>query len=270
MTTQLTMYIFWAGTGDRQIEQQFRIAFDKFVKDDDPGWGDVVIAAGMHGVLEPREGDINLYWWWSGSDNEDWLEYYMEHVTVKPQMILCPSLKMLDHAKARGYKAIYFSGGIGSEYFPLNLPRAGTGYCGTVGHKSKEQERCIIEPARKYDFEWRTRFPDGRPALNRWYNSKAVCLGMTTEVGLSWGIVPSRTLDILAGANPYITYKHWAMNETLGFEYPYQSSSPEETVHWLEELINNDHKEEFAKFAEIVQKEHTWDKRMIMLKEGLQ
>jgi len=29
-------------------------------------------------------------------------------------------------------------------------------------------------------------------------------------------------------------------------------------------------KEEFAKFAEVIQREHTWDKRMIMLQEGLQ
>jgi len=270
--TQLTMYILRIGMGDQQAADQFTIAFNKFVQNDDPGWGDVVIAAGVQGeIFHPHKGDINLYWWWSGSEREDWLEYYMAHVPVRPQAILCTSPKMFDHAKARGYKAIYLPAAAGAEYFPLDLTRAGTGYCGTVsGHKPIEQERCIIDPARRYGFTWNTMYAAGRSGLNEWYNSLAVCLGMTAEVGLSWGIVPTRTYEVLAGANPYITYKHWAMEETLGFEYPYQSSSPEETVHWLEELINNDHKEEFAKFAEIIQREHTWDKRMIMLKEGLQ
>ena len=268
--TKLTMYIFRSGTGDQQTADQFTDAFNRFVRENDPGWGDVVIAAGVRGeIFHPHRGTVNLYWWWSGAEQDNWLDYYVNHVSVKPQIILCASHKMLDYARARNYKAVYFPGGAGHEYFPMNLSRSGVGYCGTKGHKSKEQERCIIDPAQRYGFQWATFCPGGRSQLNEWYNSKSVCLGMTADDSLEWGVVPTRTYEVLAGANPYITYKHWAMNETLGFEYLYQSSSPEETVHWLEELINNDHKEEFAKFAEIIQREHTWDKRILMLGDAL-
>lgn len=273
--TTLTMYYFNAGLADGQAVEQFTEAWDAFVRrEGDPGWGDVVIAAGMHGaVLAPRRGDLNLYWWWSGSDNPDWLEHYCDKATVKPAAVLCTSRKMEGHARKRGFKAIYLPVATGPDYRPLDArPRAGTCYCGTPGHKDKEQERCMIAPARaRGDFEWWTVVSGGRPELNERYARKAVCLGMTATVTQSWGIVPMRTYEVLAGGNPYVTYRHWAMEDELGFPYPYQSSSPEETTAWIEELDRHydTHRTELALYGALVRRYHTWDKRMEMLAEGL-
>lgn len=265
--TSLTMYIFQIGIADQQAVEQFTEAFDEFVGESDPGWGDVVIAAGIHDqVFHPHKGDVNLYWWWSGSDREDWLEYYAEEATVRPSAILCTSRKMLDHAKAKGYKAAYMPVATGKEFFPMDLPRLGVGYCGTRNHKDREQVRCMVPPGT----EWRTLIPGGRPELNEWYNSKAVCVGMTATVTESWGIVPSRTYEVLAGANPYVTYRHWDMERTLGFDYPYQSSSPEETCHWIEELTRDPREEEFRHYSEIVLRDHTWTNRVHTLRDLLE
>jgi len=266
MTTTLTMRFFRSGMGDQQAAEQFSTAFAAFVQKRDPAWGHVVIAAGIHGeVLNPPKGDINLHWWWSGSDREDWLKQYVETVPVKPQAILCTSRKMFDHARKLNLKALYLPVATGREFYPMDLPRAGVGYCGTAGHKDAAQERCMIAPAREYGgFEWLTNVPGGRPALNEWYNRKAVCLGMTATVTQSWGIVPTRTYEVLAGANPYVTYRHPTMSETLGFEYPYQSATPEETTAWIKELTDHyeAHKRRFARYSRIVQQYHTWDHRM--------
>lgn len=268
MTTTLKMYYYYSGVGDTQAAEQFTEAFNRFVSKEEPGWGDVVIAAGIHGqVFNPHKGDINLYWWWSGSNNENWLEYYHEQTTVKPVAILCTSRKMYDYAIKRGYKAIYLPIGFGPEFKPLSLPRFGTGYCGTPNHKSLEQYNAIIQPAP--DFTWRTSIPGGRVELNEWYNSLAVCLGMTADVTLSWGIVPSRTYEVLAGANPYVTYKHWAMEDELGFEYPYQSDNAVTTREMIKDLTENYHQNEFRVYASLMRKYHTWGKRVEQLKEGL-
>jgi hypothetical protein len=273
-STRLTMYYFNAGLADREATAQFSQAFEAFVREGDPGWGDVALAAGMHGtIMEPHKGDLNLYWWWSGSDNADWLEYYCDRATVRPAAILCTSRKMEDHARKRGFKAIYLPVATGPDYQPLDRPRVGTCYCGTPGHKDNEQERCIIAPARaRGNFSWWTIVGGGRPELNERYARSAVCLGMTAAITLQWGIVPQRTYEVLAGANPYVTYRHWAMDDELGFPYPYQSASPEETVAWIEELTNHydAHRAEFARYGEIVRQNHTWDWRVRMLAKGLE
>lgn len=273
MTTTLSMYYLTNGLGDQQAAEQFTQAFNKFVAANDPGWGDVVIAAGVcGGAMSPRKGDINLYWWWSGSDRDDWLGHYCATATVKPQIILCTSRKMFGHAKGRGYKAIYLPIGTGPDFYPLNLERSGVGFCGTgPGHKPKEQEDIIIEPAKSYDFRWRIYIDGGRPELNQWYNSLAVVMGMTAEITLSWGIVPSRTYEVLATATPYVTYKHWAMNDELNFTYPWQSGSAGETAAMLKELIDNwqKYKREFEQYASIMLYYHSWDQRVVMLRNGV-
>lgn len=272
MTTKLTMYYYYPGAGDTQAAEQFTAAFNHYVAVDDPGWGDVVIAAGVHGaVMTPHKGDINLYWWWSGSDNENWLEYYHSVVSFKPSAILCTSRKMYDHAKKRGYKAIYLPIGFGPEFKPLSLPRKGTGYCGTPHHKSTVQEAAIIEPAKGFGFTWRVQIPGGRTELNEWYNSLVVCLGMTADITLSWGIVPSRTYEVLATATPYITYKHWSMCDELGFDYPYQSDNASTTEDMIIELMYQYryHQTEFELYASLMRRYHTWDKRVEQLAEGL-
>jgi len=262
------MYINPGGRGDNQAADQFSAAFRKFVAENDPGWGDVVIAAGNHGVLHPHRGDINLYWEWSGYERDDWLSYYMDHASVKPSLILCGSWKIYEDAK--GFPRLYFPVAAGDEYYPMNLPRSGTGYCGTGGgHKSQHQVDCMIEPAKKYGFTWITTHSDGRSGLNQSYNGWACCLGMNSDNCQRWGVVPIRTYEVLATGSPYITYHNDDLNKTLGFEYPYQSSSAKETEHWLDELINNDHKEEFAKFAEIINREHRWINRIQTLSEAL-
>lgn len=276
MITSLTMYYFKQGLGDTQAAEQFSAAFNRYISANNPGWGDVVIAAGIHGgVFAPHKGDINLYWYWSGSDRDDWLEHYISQATVKPDAILCTSRKMYDYVRGKKLKAIYLPIGTGPEFFPLTpaVPRLGTGYCGTSGnHKPGEQQAIIIDPARRYGFEWRTHIPGGRPELNEWYGRLAVCLGMTAEITLSWGIVPSRTYEVLAGANPYVTTKHWAMNDEIGFDYPWQSGSAAETVEMIEELTNRYeyHKAEFEVYASLMRRWHTWDRRVEMLKEGLE
>ncbi len=270
--TRLSLHWYTSGMGDLQAAEQFTDAFDAFVKQGDPGWGEVVINAGIHGgALESHKGDLNLYWWWTGSDRDDWLDYYVGRANPKPQMILCTSRKMYDHAKKGGYKACYLSGATGPDYFPMDLPRSGTGYCGTKNHKPKAQMDAIIEPAKAFGFEWKTIVEGGRPVLNRWYNGLSVCLGMTATVTESWGVVPTRTYEVLGGANPYITYRHSTMSDELGFDYPWQSGSAEETTAMLKELVENygAHKAEFFRYSQIVREKHTWANRMLALRDVL-
>lgn len=197
---------------------------------------------------------------------DDHLDFYVAHADVRPDIILCLSLKMLDYAKKLGLRAIYMPGATGPEFFPLFLPREGIGYCGSgPGHKDKEQEQCMIDPARKYGFEWATRLPGGRPELNRFYNSKKVVMGMTETMLGNWGGVTVRTMDVLVGATPFVTHKHCGMDEMLGFHYPYVSSSPKETEDWLEELMNNDHTAEFEEYSRLVLANHTFAKRIEVL-----
>lgn len=273
MTTKLTMHYLTNGLGDTQAAEQFTDAFNRYVAKSDPGWGHVVIAAGIHGgSWQPVKGDINFYWWWSGSDREDWFEYYFSKVETKPDVILCTSRKMYDYVRGKKLKAIYLPIGTGPDFYPLDLPRSGTGYCGAAPpHKPQYQEDAVIEPARDYGFEWKVIVNGGRPELNRWYNSLACGLGMTAEVTMGWGIVPSRTYEVLATATPYITYRHWSMNNEIGFNYPWQSGSAGETTAMLKELIDNyaAHKDEFRLYAEVMRLCHSWDRRVEQLAEGM-
>lgn len=263
--TRLSWAYFRAGLADGQIVEQFTQVFDEYTAAHQPDWGHVVIAAGViPQAFEPVKGDLNLYWWWSGSDRADWIEHYVSHASVKPAAILCTSLKMYEFVKAKGYKCLYLGMAAGRDFYPLDCPRARCGYCGTQGHKEGEQIRVIVEPAREYGLEWLVQVPGGRRELNEKYNSWAVCLGMTATITQWWGIVPNRTFDVLATASPYLTYTNPAMEDTLGFPYPYQSSTPEDTRKWIDELTRNwpAHKAEFAVYSGIIRRRHTWANRM--------
>lgn len=257
------------GLGDLMIIRQFGSAINDYYKNvNDPELGKVVIAAGgMESAFHPDPGDINLYWWWSfgGFDDspEQYLEYYLDQTSVEPDIILCLSNQCMKEAEQMGYETVYFPLGVYS-FEPLNFRREGLGYAGSKSHKSPDkQARLLGEFMQDDDFEWVSHFEQPEQ-LNQWYNQKLITFGLHKEGQRQWGMVNNRVFETLASGTPLILERHPTISNVLGFEYPYQSSSPAETRQLVETIEQNPQEvlEEFQRYSEQVRRNHSYAKRI--------
>lgn len=258
------------GRGDLMIIKQLIKAFQKYIREyRDPKIGQIVLSyGGSKQALDAEEGDINLYWWWSFGKFDDtpdkWIDYYMENVKTKPDVILCPSHKTFCYAMRKGYRAVYLPLGVGEDFKPLGLERKGLGYAGTKGHKRDTQrERIIGDFMGRDDFEFVTDIKDPKE-LNEWYNSKLITFGMTKQGQSDWGIVNNRVFEALASGTPFVMHSHPWVEDVLGFEFPYQSKSKLKTKE-IVGYIENDKEsvlEQFAEYSNKVIDKHSYINRL--------
>jgi len=273
---ETTLTFHGQGLGDLMIIRQFGRGFETLLEErGDPELGDVVVSCGGYkAAYEPDPGDLNLFWWWSFGPKDDdpaaFLDYYLEEVSVRPDMICCLSEPCLDEARERGFEALHLP--LGTQAFrPLGNERSGKGYAGSANHKGSEKERRLLGPhGDDADFEWVTEFVTPTQ-LNLWYNTRLVTFGLTKEGQRQWGMVNNRVFETLASGTPLVLESHPHVEEILGFDYPYQTSSRRETVALVEDIEANPAETlaEFAEYSETVRREHSYSRRAETLVDAL-
>lgn len=268
-----TVQFYVMGLGDVMIAREFGHDFLKFCTEHgDPLWGNVVICGGNTAayIQTPRR-DLNLLWWWSMGRRDDWLEHYLEHADTPLDFVLCPSKATLAKAQSLGLKTIYLPLAAGMMFQPFEQVRSGIGYAGNRKHKDQVQERAIIDGASsRYDIDWVDNIKSSYE-LNAWYNTKKIALGMTESVQARWGMVNNRVFEALASGTPFILYKHCSIEEILGLDYPYQSASPEQTLYWVDTILEN-YPQSLSKFEDLsayVRANHSYINRILSLQEHL-
>ncbi|WP_143114463.1 glycosyltransferase family protein [Halopenitus persicus] len=252
------------------IIRQFGRAIQNYFRSQgDPELEDIVISTGaMAPAYEPVQGDLNLFWWWSFGNLDDsperFLDDYLDRVSVRPDIILCPSETTEKEAQQAGFETIRFP--LGTYAFePLGFDRSGIGYAGTLGHKISKKEEMMLGPYRdspNFESVSHFRFPE---ELNCWYNTKKVTLGMHKEGQKSWGMVNNRVFETLASGTPLILKKHDNLSNVLGFEYPYQVSSGDElrdTMQEFRQRSDQSIRSEFNDFSRKVREQHNYRRRV--------
>ncbi|MFP8952157.1 glycosyltransferase [Natrialbaceae archaeon A-arb3/5] len=264
------------GLGDVMILRQVGRAIESyFSSNQDPELGHVVLSCGaMEPAFRPERGDLNLYWWWSFGDLDDtpgqYLDHYLQKVTVEPDLVLCLSEKCQQEAQQAGYETVYFP--LGTLAFePLGFERTGLGYAGSKSHKDTAKEARVFGTFRESnDLEWVSQFslPE---QLNIWYNTKLITFGLHREGQRTWGMVNNRVFETLASGTPFILESHPSVTEVLGFDYPYQTDSRAETTELVREIQSNPAEtlEEFREFSDQVREHHSYERRMNTLIDEL-
>lgn len=277
--SRTTLEINTLGVGDSMMVHQLGKAFVEYVtRRGDPGLGDLVLTSGgyapkLRGI---REGDVNLYWWYSFGPYDDSPELFIDehlepNLPVRPDLVLCGSERIQREAKQAGYETLYFP--IGQYGFrPLDIERTGLGYAGTRWHKAGEKVRMMLGPFKdEPDFDWVSEYtlPE---QMNLWYNTRTCNFGITKEGQREWGVVNSRVFESLASGTPLVIRHHPSIEDVLGFEYPYQVTSRAEVVETVEEIRTDLDAvlERFEEYSERVRNEHSYLARLDTLFERLQ
>lgn len=254
------------GLGDVMIAKQCCETFLRYCQTaGDPGLGHIVITAGAWPThFRNEKGDHNIYWWWSMNGQDDWLDSYLAGVPIKPDAIACLSSWCLSYAQRLGCRTIYLPLAAGEHFKPSGATREGIGFGGTKKHKDERQVEAITGPFRDDpSFEWVDNLK-GPEDLSAFYNRKRIILGMTETYQEKTGMVNNRVFEVLATGTPFIVHKHRALNEALGFEYPYQSDSYQMTRR-LADRINGNYSESlqlFKKYSEEIRMRHTYWQRL--------
>lgn len=276
MGKKTELWFFGSGLGDQAIVCQIGDAFLKYVKDDDPGLGRLMFSVGIGPfAYHPWKGDLNLYWAWGGVMGDDWLEDYLGKVDIQPDVFLCPSQIIQEHVEDRGHAAIYLPAGVGEVFKPLDLERNGLTYVGGRS-KSKEQIDAVTGPyLDSPDFEHHGAYGSQFKTieeLNHFYNEKQIAFGMKLEANDRWGIMSNRVTETIASGTPLVQYGYDAIDETLGFHYPYQTFSRKETVAMVDEILLNyeEHLEIINSYSKIIRKKHNYKVRLKTLFDALE
>jgi len=268
------LWLFGSGLGEYTMFQQIGDSFLGMVDaGKDPELGRVMIGLGHSDTaFMVYKGDYNVVWTWALPEYK--LQPYLNRLLCKPDLFMSNEPRINEIMEHSGYKTLRMCSGVNPRFFyPMNLERKGIGYCG-VDNKGKDQRDIIIKPAQKYDFEWISRFGDRFleiTELNEWYNSKEIVLGMIHDDRQNISYMPTRVPETLASGTPLLTYRIHNLKDSLGFEYPYQSSSAEETAEMLEKMLNeyNAVLEEVRKYSEYVVEKHSYEKKLNQIFEEL-
>jgi hypothetical protein len=257
------------GIGDAMIANQFCEAFLQYCQErGDPNLGHIVVTAGAWPPhFQPVRGDHNVYWWWSMSGREDWLDYYVNTICVQPDVIACLSSWCSTYAQRLGFKTLDLPLAVGPHFMPLSARRSGVGYGGSKSHKDMNQIETIIGPfVNDPTFEWVDHLKTPQD-LNAFYNRKQLILGMTETHQERTGMVNNRVFEVLATGTPFIVHGHRALTEILGFEYPYQSRDPKETRRLAEHILRcySEALDQFELYRQRIKDSHTYQNRITTL-----
>jgi len=161
--------------------------------------------------------------------------------------------------------------GVGRFFYPMGLERTAIGFAG-LDNKTEQQRHIVLGPAiDRGDLDWRTKTVSDIyvpiPELNEFYNTLKVTFGMVDEERHNINYMPSRIFETLATQTPIITYKLYKFKESMGFDYPYQTTSYEETKEMMEYILDN-HEEvmkEMKWYSDYVREHHCYEKKLTQL-----
>lgn len=267
------LWLFGCGLGDQTLIYQLGGAFLDYVDYlGDPGLGKIMISLG-HGAsaFYPYRGDYNVAWAW-GVKAEEIPTYLDKFQGVKPQLLLNAYRRMRKKAEELGYETLRFCSGVGHSFNPLGLKREGLGYTG-LDNKGEKQKSIVLAPAMKRgNFEWINREPTQDSyltveGLNEWYNRKQIVLGMLSPDRLDMDFLPTRLFETLGSGTPFITYKLTGLEEHYGRDYPYQTTSREQTEQLIDEMLDDYEAtlEVILDYSEYTHEHHSYFKRIQIL-----
>jgi hypothetical protein len=249
---------------------------ETFYAAEDPELGRIVIAFGEGLVAQkPYRGDVNVWWAWGGT--RDFISRYVENATVKPDLSLACSKRLLNGLTEAGLDAMLLPLGACSHYKPLHLHREGFGYVGG-DNKSPEQKRLMLSPfIGRSDFEWHGRRASdewfNEEKLNEWYNRKKIVFGMSNFNCEYWHQISNRTFETYGSGTPLIFPRHPAFEETFGFPQPYPVDKEGDVEGWVKVMQKDYPKtlETFETLSIIIHEHHSfcdrWNRLVARLKE---
>lgn len=259
------LYLVGVGLGDITVIHQIGVSFIEMCENGlDPELGKVVISFGSTlSALYPMRGDYNVWWCWGHT--EDWIQRYFNEVKIKPTLVLCPSMDCLNAVSENHNVATLHAPLAAADIFkPLHLKREGLGYSG-LDTKTSSQMRVVLYPVlRRRDFEWRKGDWVMLDKLNEWYNSKLIIFGMIKEVSLNYGMLTNRVFEVFGSGTPLIYPANKGFKETFGVDYRYQTANKEQTLSFVEEIIDKPQEalEYMETFSKKVEKEHNYKLRL--------
>jgi hypothetical protein len=284
-TGTTTVIYYTVGMGDLVQSVQVLAEFERYFKTHgDPRLGRVVISSGNYPKIAASvpKGDLNVYWWVGSTSTPslEWINTYLHNAVVKPDLVLAVSKQMQKHVEGLGRKSMWAPLAVGPTFVPTALPRSGIGYRGTWKHKGPVQEAAMIDPLRsKYglDEAWaggppnvrKTNWPleDVPVKLAEWHNRKKLVVVTTKDSSEEMGALNLRVAEAAATNTPFIMYRHRAVHEVVGEAVPYQSSSADETLVVVDDVLGNydEHLAVFARYGEHVRQHHSVEARVRQL-----
>jgi hypothetical protein len=238
-----------------------------FLKGTDPELGRIMLAMGVSKVAEkPFKGDFNV--WWGYNNDPNFIEQYLEHTTVKPDLTLACSDRLFDALDEAGLYTMLLPFGVGEDFQPLHLPRVGLGYIGS-GDKTAEQKQLMLAPfLNRRDFEWKGHKSSDRwfneTELNTWYNHKQVVFGLSNNNCSVWHQISNRTFETYASGTPLIFPRHPGFTETFGFPQPYPVDKIGDVERWVN-VIQKDYLKHVKKskaLSMVIRSTHTYINRL--------
>lgn len=263
------LWIFGCGLGDQTLINQLGDGFLEHLDfHDDPELGNIMLTVGTGiSAYYPYKGDHNLAWIW-GVNCEQFPEHMKNFEGVQPEIILSPYQDLRDKAEEMGYISRDFYSGVGRQFRPLFRERAGLGFAG-LDNKGEGQRHKVLQPAIDHgNFEWISDKPDVKKLnideLNEWYNSKQILFGMVAEDRANIKYVPTRLLETLGSGTPLIISRLIGVEESVGFQYPYQTDSYEETEKHIHHILDNfeDVKQECLGYSRYIREHHSYPIRV--------
>jgi hypothetical protein len=267
------LWIFGSGLGEYALAQQLGDSFLGIVdRGDDPQLGRIMWSLGYNpSATRPYKGDINIVWSY-GVSAENLENRLKEFVGITPDIVLSPHKPIRDKAEELGIKGIHMHAGVSSRlFFPMGLERTTVGFVG-LDNKSLQQRRIVLGPALDREIlDWRTRkMSDPHMSLddlNKYYNTLKVTFGMVPEERHHMDYMPSRLFETLATGTPLIIYKLHNFRRNFGFDYPYQTTSYEETEEHLDYILGNQETvlKQMEWYSDYVIENHSYEKKLEQL-----
>lgn len=230
--------------------------------------GRVVWSLGSnYSALNCYRGDYNIWWEW-GCQTLQEVDQVLNQMNVPPDLVLSPHPKVVEHLEEKGYHVLWAPAAVDPEtFYPLGQQREGLGYYGLDTKPAGVKEQVLGPVLTRGDFQWTSsRLEEMKPLdeVNEWLNSKLVVFGMIFPDREELGSCTLRVMECLASGTPLIISENWLIDKSLGFHYPYQTGSAEETEALIEEIMGD--KEEvlnrMAEYSEYVRRMHTFTVRL--------
>ena len=236
------LWLFGSGLGEYTMFLQMGDCFLQMMEEHDPAMGRIMMSLGKgESAFMAYRGDYNVSWIWGVSPDE--LAGYFARLNVRPDLMLCAWDITRERAEEYGVPSLPMFSGVNPRVFkPLGLERKGLGYAG-LDNKGKTQKSIVLEPAMKRGgFEWISKEDDPMLTIdeyNKWLNSKQIVFGMVAENRHNTVYIPTRLIESLASGTPLITYTLMDLGKIMGLDYPYQTTSAEETEELIDSIMTD-------------------------------